>query len=182
MAILKIAHLGHPVLRQIAEPVALDSIGAPHMQRFIDDLIETMVEYDGAGLAAPQVHISKQIVVFEVSGNPRYPEAESIPLTVLINPTITPTTQHMEEDWEGCLSLPGLRGKVPRYTQLRIEAYDRSAQKLDYVVKDFHARVVQHECDHLAGKVFPDRMRTMESLCFEREFARYHVGAKAEEV
>ena len=173
MAILKVARLGHPVLRKLAEPVPPEGIGAPAIQRLIDDLIETMVEYDGAGLAAPQVHVSKQIVVFEVEGNPRYPDAESIPLTVLINPKITPTTQHTEEDWEGCLSLPDLRGKVPRYTQVRVDAYDRHGKKLHYVAEGFHARVVQHECDHLLGKVFVDRMRSMESLSFLREFTRY---------
>ncbi|HVO22644.1 MAG TPA: peptide deformylase [Candidatus Margulisiibacteriota bacterium] len=173
MAILKVARLGNPVLRKIAAPVSPEAIGAPSTQQLIDDLIETMVEYDGAGLAAPQVHVSKQIVVFEVEGNPRYPDAESIPLTVLINPKITPTTQQVDEDWEGCLSVPDLRGKVPRYTQVRIEAYDRHGKKLNYVAKDFHARVVQHECDHLIGKVFLDRMRSMESLSFIREFMRY---------
>lgn len=179
MAILKIARLGHPVLRKIAEPVPPEGIGAPGIQRLIDDLVETMIEYDGAGLAAPQVHVSKQIVVFEVEGNPRYPDAESIPLTVLINPKITPTTQQTEEDWEGCLSLPDLRGKVPRSTQVRVEAYDRQGKKLNYVARDFQARVVQHECDHLIGKVFVDRMRSMESLSFIREFLRYQADAKA---
>jgi peptide deformylase len=180
MAILKVAHLGNPVLRKVAEPVPPEGIGAPAIQQLIDDLIETMVEYDGAGLAAPQVHVSKQIVVFAVEGNPRYPDAETIPLTVLVNPKITPTTQHVEDDWEGCLSVPDLRGKVPRYTQVRIEAYDRHGKKLNYVAKDFHARVAQHECDHLIGKVFLDRMTSMESLSFVREFMRYAVGSKAE--
>ena len=180
MAILKVARLGNPILRKVAEPVPPEGIRAPTIQRFIDDLIETMLEYDGAGLAAPQVHVSQQIVVFEVEGNPRYPEAESIPLTVLINPKITPTTQRIEEDWEGCLSLPDLRGKVPRYTQVRIEAYDRHGKKLSYVAKDFEARVAQHECDHLLGKVFVDRMKSMESLSFTREFMRYTASAKAQ--
>lgn len=174
MAILKVARLGHPVLRQIAEPVPPEGIGAPAVQRLIDDLIETMNEYDGAGLAAPQVHVLKQIVVFQVEGNPRYPDAPSIPLTVLVNPKITPATQDMDEDWEGCLSLPDLRGKVPRYLQVRVEAYDRHGKKLNYVAKDFHARVVQHECDHLVGKVFVDRMRSLESLSFLHEFARFN--------
>ena len=173
MAILKVAHLGNPILRKVAEPVSPEAIGSPDIQRFIDDLIETMVEYDGAGLAAPQVHVSKQIVAFQVEDNPRYPEAEGIPLTVLINPKITPLSKHTDEDWEGCLSVPDLRGKVPRYTLVRIEAYDRAGKKLNYTAKDFHARVVQHECDHLIGKVFLDRMRSMESLTFLREFARY---------
>jgi len=178
MAILKVARLGHPVLRKVAEPVSPEAIGAPAIQRLIDDMIETMIEYDGAGLAAPQVHVSQQIVVFEVEGNPRYPDAESIPLTVLINPKLTPVTQQMDEDWEGCLSLPDLRGKVPRYTQVRVEAYDRKGKKLNYVAKDFHARVAQHECDHLLGKVFVDRMKSMDSLSFLREFTRYEVGEK----
>ena len=178
MAILKVARLGHPVLRQVAEPVAVEGILAPQTQRFIDDLIETMIEYDGAGLAAPQVHVSQQIVVFEVEGNPRYPDAPSIPRTVLINPKITPTTRKVEEDWEGCLSVPDLRGKVPRFTEIRVQAYDRSGKQLDYVAKDFEARVVQHECDHLLGKVFLDRMKSMESLSFLREFLRYQTDGE----
>lgn len=173
MAILKVARLGHPILRRIADPVPPESIGSPEIQRLVDDLIETMVEYDGAGLAAPQVHVSKQVVVFEVDDNPRYPGAESVPLSVLINPTITPTNLQMEEDWEGCLSLPDLRGKVPRYTSVRVEAYDRSGKQLHFVARDFHARVVQHECDHLFGKVFLDRMRSMESLSFQHEFTQH---------
>jgi peptide deformylase len=176
VAILNVARLGNPILRKLAEPVPPEGIGAPAIQHFIDDLIETMVEYDGAGLAAPQVHVSKQIVVFEVEGNPRYPEAESVPLTVLINPKITPVTHSLEEDWEGCLSVPDLRGKVPRYTQVRIEAYDRTGKPLNYVAKDFHARVAQHECDHLLGKVFLDRMKSMDSLSFMREFVRYNTA------
>ena len=178
MAILKVARLGHPVLRQVAEPVAVEGILAPQTQRFIDDLIETMIEYDGAGLAAPQVYVSQQIVVFEVEGNPRYPDAPSIPRTVLINPKITPTTRKVEEDWEGCLSVPDLRGKVPRFTEVRVQAYDRSGKQLDYVAKDFEARVVQHECDHLLGKVFLDRMKSMESLSFLREFLRYQTDGE----
>jgi peptide deformylase len=178
MAILKVARLGNPVLRTAAAPVPPEGIGAPAIQRFIDDLIETMIEYDGAGLAAPQVHVSQQIVVFQVEANPRYPDAEAIPLTVLINPKITPLTQHVEEDWEGCLSLPDLRGKVPRYTQVRVEAYDRKGKKLNYVAKDFHARVAQHECDHLLGTVFLDRMKSMESLSFVGEFLRYSASEK----
>jgi peptide deformylase len=173
MAILKVARLGHPVLRQVAAPVPPEAILAPQIQQFIDDLFETMIEYDGAGLAAPQVHVSQQIVVFEVEGNPRYPDAPAIPRTVLINPKITPKTQNVEEDWEGCLSLPDLRGKVPRVTEVRVEAYDRTGKKLDYVAKGFEARVVQHECDHLIGRVFLDRMTSMSSLSFLREFLRY---------
>lgn len=181
MAILKIARLGHPVLRRVADPVPLEGIGAPQVQQLIDDLIETMVEHDGAGLAAPQVHVSQQIVVFEVQANPRYPDAPSIPLTVLINPTITPLTAEMAEDWEGCLSVPDLRGLVPRYTAVRIEAWDRRGQRLAHEVRDFHARVAQHECDHLQGTVYLDRMRSTQSLSFVREFLRYGGGTGAED-
>lgn len=176
MAILKVARLGHPILRQLAAPVPPEGIGAPQIQQLIDDLIETMTEYDGAGLAAPQVHVSQQVVVFAVEGNPRYPEAPHIPLTVLINPRITPSTKDMDEDWEGCLSVPDLRGRVPRYTRIDVDAYDRSGRKLRFTAADFHARVIQHECDHLFGKVFLDRMRSLESLAFTKEFVRYHAG------
>jgi peptide deformylase len=171
--ILKVARLGHPVLRQIAEPVPPDQITSLEVQKFIDDLIETMYEYDGAGLAAPQVHVSQQIVVMEVNENPRYPNAPAIPLTVYINPEITPLTDEMDEDWEGCLSVPGLRGRVPRYTKIRLRAYDRKGKRIDFVAEGFHARVIQHECDHLQGKVYVDRMRDMSSLTFMEEFMKY---------
>lgn len=170
--ILKVARLGHPVLRKMAEPVPPDHITSPAIQQFIDDMIETMYEYDGAGLAAPQVHVSKQIVVMEVQHHPRYPET-SIPLTIYINPEITPLTEDMVEDWEGCLSVPGLRGKVPRYTKIRLRAYDREGKRVDMVVEGFHARVIQHECDHVYGKVYLDRMRSMASLTFVEEFMKY---------
>jgi len=179
MAILKVARLGHPVLRRVAEPVPVERIRSVEIQTLVDDLIETMREYDGAGLAAPQVHVSKQIVVFEVSGNPRYPEAPSIPLTVLINPAIDPLTREMDEDWEGCLSLPDLRGMVPRHTRIRVTAFDREGREMRFEAEGFHARVVQHECDHLWGKLFVDRMRSMDSLTFVREFIRYGGGSAA---
>jgi peptide deformylase len=171
--ILKVARLGHPILRKIAAPVPPEQITTPAVQQFIDDLIETMYEYDGAGLAAPQVHVSQQIVAMEVSHNPRYPQAPPIPLTVYINPEITPLTDSMDEDWEGCLSVPGLRGRVPRYTKIRLQAYDRQGKRVDFVAEGFHARVIQHECDHLQGKVYVDRMRDMSSLTFMEEFVKY---------
>ncbi len=171
--ILKVARLGHPVLRQAAEPIPPEQITSPAVQQFIDDMIDTMYEYDGAGLAAPQVHVSKQIVVMEVARNPRYPEAPAIPLTVYVNPEIIPLTDDLDEDWEGCLSVPGLRGRVPRYTKIRLRAYDRDGQRVDQVVEGFHARVIQHECDHLLGKVYLDRMRDMSSLTFLEEFMKY---------
>lgn len=179
MSVLKVARLGHPVLRRVADPVPPEAIASAEIQRLVDDLIETMIEYDGAGLAAPQVHVPKQVVVFEVDDNPRYPNAADVPLTVLINPKITPVTLEMAEDWEGCLSVPGLRGRVPRHTAVRVEAWDRAGRQLDYVARDFHARVVQHECDHLFGKVFLDRMASLASLTFLEEFGRYHGGDAA---
>lgn len=171
--ILKVARLGHPVLRQVAAPVPPDQILSPAIQQLIDDMIATMHEYDGAGLAAPQVHVSKQIVIMEVGPSPRRPNAPTIPLTVYINPEITPLTEEMEEDWEGCLSVPGLRGRVPRYTTIRLRAYDRQAQRVDIVAQGFHARVIQHECDHVQGKVYLDRMRSMASLTFVEEWMKY---------
>lgn len=171
--ILKVARLGHPVLRQIAAPVPPDQITTAATQQFIDDMIETMYEYDGAGLAAPQVHVSQQIVVMEVAKNPRYPEAPNIPLTVYINPEITPLTENMNEDWEGCLSVPGMRGRVPRYTNIRLRAYDRDGKQVDFTAEGFHARVIQHECDHLQGKVYIDRMRDTSSLMFLEEYMKY---------
>ena len=173
MAVLKVAHLGHPILRQVAAPVPPEGIGAPEIQQLIDDMLETMEDEDGAGLAAPQVHVSKRIVIYGVESNPRYPDAEGVPLTVLVNPRLTPLTEEQEEDWEGCLSVPDLRGKVPRFTRLRVEAYARDGKPLRFEASGFHARVVQHECDHLDGKVYLDRMNSMETLTFLPEFHRY---------
>ena len=173
MAILKVARLGHPVLRMKASPVDPDKIRTPAVQRFIDDMIDTMHEYDGAGLAANQVHTPAQIAVIEVTSNPRYPEAPSIPLTVVINPVVTPLTKEMEDDWEGCLSVPDMRGRVPRYTEVRLQCLDREGQTIDVVAKEFFARVIQHETDHLDGVLFLDRMKSFESLAFLEEFSRY---------
>jgi len=173
MAVLKIAHLGHPILRQVAEPVSPEAIGSPTIQRLIDDMLETMEDHDGAGLAAPQVHVSRRVVIYGVEENPRYPDAESIPLTVLVNPRITPIGEGQDEDWEGCLSVPDLRGRVPRFTRIRVAASGRDGKPLRFDAEGFHARVVQHECDHLDGKVYLDRMRSMETLSFLPEFRRY---------
>jgi len=173
MAVLKVARLGHPVLRRVAEPVSPEAIGAPAIQHLIDDMLATMEDQDGAGLAAPQVHVSSRVVVYGVRANPRYPEAEEVPLTVLVNPKVMPLRQEQEEDWEGCLSVPDLRGMVPRWTRVRVEAYGRDGRPLRFTAEGFHARVVQHECDHLDGKVYLDRMRSMETLSFLPEFQRY---------
>jgi peptide deformylase len=173
MSILKVARLGHPVLRQVTANLSQREITSALMQKFIDDMIETMKEYDGVGLAADQVHESRQVAVLEVADNPRYPSKPRVPLTVLINPKITPLSEETAEDWEGCLSIPDLRGKVPRYKHIRVKARDRSGKALDFVASDFHARVIQHEYDHLNGKLYIDRMRDLSSLSFLQEFARY---------
>jgi len=174
MAILKVARLGHPVLRQVAEPVSPEAITSPEIQGLIEDMFETMAEYDGAGLAAPQVHVSRRVVIYGVEHNPRYPDAEAVPSTVLINPSVTALTEQEEEDWEGCLSLPGLRGLVPRVTRVRVDAYGRDGRRLRFEAEGFHARVVQHECDHLDATLYVDRMRSMASLTFLDEFQRHH--------
>ncbi|HSE86703.1 MAG TPA: peptide deformylase [Candidatus Binatia bacterium] len=173
MAILKVARLGHPVLRKAAAPVSLQEIQSASFQKLIDDMIETMKEYDGVGLAADQVHESKQVAVLEVAENPRYPGKPHVPLTVLINPKILPLSEAMEEDWEGCLSIPELRGRVPRHKTIRVQGWSRDGKPLEFVAEDFHARVIQHEWDHLNGKVYLDRMRDLTTLTFLPEFARY---------
>ena len=173
MAILKVTRLGHPVLRKVTAIIAAEELQFPDVQKFIDDMIETMKDYDGVGLAADQVFESKQIAVLEVSENPRYPQKPEVPLTVLVNPRITPLSEDMEDDWEGCLSIPDLRGRVPRYKTIRVQARDRDGNALDFVAEDFHARVIQHEFDHLNGKVYLDRMRDFSTLTFLQEFARY---------
>jgi peptide deformylase len=173
MSILKVARLGHPVLRRVTETLSSSELQSADCQKFIDDMVETMKEYDGVGLAADQVHESKQIAVLEVADNPRYPEKPKVPLTVLINPTITPLTEETADDWEGCLSIPDLRGKVPRYKSIHVQALDRNGKELDFIANDFHARVIQHEWDHLNGKVYLDRMPDLSTLAFLTEFARY---------
>ncbi|PYN12093.1 MAG: peptide deformylase [Candidatus Rokuibacteriota bacterium] len=177
MAILKVARLGHPVLRQVAEPVPVDAIRAAETQRLIDDMIETMREYSGAGLAATQVHRLVQVAVIEVLKGPRDPEAPEIPLTVLINPIVTPLTEQTEDGWEGCLSIPDMRGIVARWTAVRLEARDREGQPIDLKAADFFARVIQHESDHLNGIVYVDRMRDLQTLTHLAEWNRYWLGA-----
>lgn len=173
MSILKVARMGHPVLRKIADTVSEDEIRSENIQRLIDDMIETMYEYNGAGLAAPQVHISKQISVIEVKANPRYPAAPEIPLLILINPVITYLTDEKKLGWEGCLSLPELRGAVPRYTKIKVEAYDRFGEKLNFEAEGFKAIVIQHETDHLFGKLFIDRMDDLSLLFYQSEFDKF---------
>ncbi len=173
MAILKVARLGHPLLRERSLEVAPEEIGTEAFQAFLDDLIATMHEYDGAGLAAPQVHVLKRAVVMQVENNPRYPDSPPIPLTVLINPVIEPLGDEEIEVWEGCLSVPGIRGKVPRHARIRLRARDRRGREIDEIHEGFPAAVVQHECDHLDGRVFLDRVRDTTTLSFLEELRRY---------
>jgi peptide deformylase len=177
MAILKVAQLGHPVLRAKARPVDAEDLRDPAFQRLIDDMIETMREYDGVGLAAPQVHVSKRLAVIESHRNPRYPDAPEFPLSVLVNPVLTPLTDEPFEWWEGCLSIPGLRGLVRRPARVRVEALDREGRPFAREVEGFTATVHQHEVDHLDGVVFLDRMQDLSALSFEREYARFHAPA-----
>jgi peptide deformylase len=178
MAILKVARLGHPVLRMKAQPLPVEKIRSEAVQRLIDDMIDTMHEYDGAGLAGNQVHEPLQICVIEVEANPRYPEAPSIPLTVVINPVVTPLTEEMDEGWEGCLSVPDMRGMVPRYTEVRLDCYDREGTPVSLVAKEFFARVVQHETDHLQGILYVDRMRDLRTLSHIAEWNKHWLGLR----
>ena len=178
MAILKVARLGHPVLRQKAQPVPVDEIRSASIQRLIDDMVETMREYDGAGLAANQVHTLLQIAVIEVDANPRYPDAAPIPLTVVINPVVTPLGEEREDGWEGCLSVPDMRGMVSRHTAVRLECYDREGNPVDLVAKDFFARVIQHETDHLNGIVYVDRMSDLRTLSHIAEWNKHWLGIR----
>jgi peptide deformylase len=172
-AVLNVAQLGNPVLRIPAEPVTGEEISDKSAAFLIDSMIDTMREYNGAGLAAPQVHVSKQIVVIEAQSNPRYKEKGDIPLTVLINPQITEFSEELDEGWEGCLSLKGLWGKVKRSTAVTVQALTREGKDIEIKAEGFFAVVLQHEIDHLYGKLFVDRMDDMSSLAFTDEHNRY---------
>ena len=177
--ILKVARLGHPVIRTRAHPVDPAKIATTEFQRLLDDMVETMREYSGVGLAAPQVHLALQVAVLEVENHPRYPEMPSVPLTYLINPTVTVIDSAPIDEWEGCLSIPELRGRVPRFKQLRVTGLGRNGEALDFVANDFNARVIQHETDHLKGEVYLDRMTDMKSLSHLLEWQRYMIEPAA---
>ncbi|MEW6775538.1 MAG: peptide deformylase [Bdellovibrionota bacterium] len=176
MALLQIAKLGHPVLRKRAAEVPRPEIDSGEFQRLVDDMIETMRDADGAGLAAPQVFVSKRLVIVEVRKNPRYPDAPDIPLTVLVNPVLEPLPGDLEEGWEGCLSVDDLRGRVVRHTKLRVTSLDREGKSQNFEAEGFFARALQHECDHLDGVLFVDRVRDTRSLTHLREWRRYHLS------
>jgi peptide deformylase len=169
MSILKIARIGHPVVRTAARPVPKDAFADPAFQKLIDDMRETMYEYEGVGVAGPQVHESLRLAVLEIPGSDDRSQAE-VPFTVLVNPVITPLGDELENGWEGCLSVPDLRGVVPRLKRLHLEALDRHGKPYSLEASDFFARVIQHECDHLDGRVYLDRMPDMRSLSFIKEF------------
>lgn len=164
MAVREVLRMGDQRLLTVAEPV--DAFDTPALHALVQDMQDTMAALDGAGLAAPQIGVGLQVVIFGVQRNPRYPEAEAVPYTVLVNPTLTKIDDEMEDGWEGCLSVPGMRGVVPRFKRLRYQGFDQYGKPVDRTVSDFHARVVQHECDHLYGVLYPMRMRDMRLFGF----------------
>jgi peptide deformylase len=165
MAVRPVLKMGHPLLRQVAAPVEV--FDAVQMHELLADMEDTMRALHGAGIAAPQIGVSTRVVIFELQENPRYPHVAAIPFTVLINPTLEPLGTQMEEGWEGCLSVPGLRGVVPRYRHLHYSGLDAHGQFFERTVEGFHARVVQHEVDHLDGVLFPQRVEDMTRFGFE---------------
>jgi len=182
MAIRKIAQIGHPVLRQVSRPVGRDELASPAMQVFIDDLIDTMRDADGAGLAAPQIYEPIQVCAIEVRDNPRYPYKPRIPLTVLVNPVLTPVGDETFANYEGCLSVPNLRGQVHRFVHLRVQAWDRHGGAIDEVVHGLKAGTYQHEVDHLLGTIFVDRVTDPTTFATWTEFDRHHRAAFVDEV
>jgi peptide deformylase len=172
MAILKIARMGHPLLRRRAEPVA--DPGAPEVRRLVADMIETMADAGGTGLAAPQVHVALRLVVFTVAAERDSEAGEAVPLTVLINPRLEPLSAETELGWEACLSVPGLAGEVPRFSALAYRGVDLDGRPVERRAEGFHARVVQHECDHLDGVLYPQRMTDLSRLVFTSEM--HHIS------
>ena len=159
--------MGDERLLQISRPV--DRLDTPELHALITDMEDTMQALSGAGLAAPQIGVLLRVVIFGVTVNPRYPDAEPVPQTALINPVITMPDAETEEDWEGCLSVPGMRGLVPRRLRLRYQGFDANGNAIDRTVEGFHARVVQHECDHLDGVLYPMRIRDLRNFGFTEE-------------
>jgi len=159
-----ILKMGDPRLLRVAAPVT--AFGTPELDALVQDMFETMVAAHGVGLAAPQIGVDQQLVIFGFEHNERYPDAPSVPLTVLCNPVITPLSDEMEDGWEGCLSVPGMRGEVPRYGHIRYSGFDPKGNPIEREAEGFHARVVQHECDHLIGRLYPSRIRDFSKFGF----------------
>jgi peptide deformylase len=170
MSILKVARMGHPVLRQRARPLDKSALRDPLTQKLIDDMIDTMHEYHGVGLAAPQVHEGVRLFVGLLEEEPG-PESEAV---AIVNPEIVPQGSATQEGWEGCLSIPDIRGMVPRFTDIVVRGLDRDGRAMEWRLKNFAARVAQHETDHLDGVLFFDRMTSMQSLTYLEEYSRYH--------
>jgi peptide deformylase len=164
MAIREVLKMGDPRLLAVAAPIA--EFGTPELEGLLTDMRDTMQSLNGAGLAAPQIGVGLRVVIFGFEHNPRYPDADMVPFTVLINPTLTPLGDTLDEGWEGCLSVPGMRGLVPRYRNLRYTGADALGAPIDRTVSDFHARVVQHEVDHLDGILYPRRIRDLTQFGF----------------
>jgi len=162
-----VLRMGDPILFKQAEPIT--QFDTPELHALLQDMDDTMRSKNGAGIAAPQIGVSLQVVIFGVGANPRYPDAEQVPYTVLINPSLEPIGAEMEEGWEGCLSVPGMRGVVPRYGQLRYRGYDQFGNAIERTASGFHARVVQHETDHLFGILYPMRIRDLRNFGFNEE-------------
>jgi peptide deformylase len=180
MAILKIARMGHPILRSPAEPVADPT--APEIRALVGDMWETLADIGGAGLAAPQVHVGKRVVIFHVpKARAEREGAEAVPPTVLINPEIEPLDEEKAEGWEACLSVPGLTGWVPRYSRIRYRALSAEGERIECEASGFHARVVQHECDHLDGVLYPMRMTDLSKLMFVEEMHRNFADAQVDD-
>ncbi len=167
MAIRPVLRMGDSRLLEPARPV--DRLDTPELHALVADMEDTMRALDGAGLAAPQIGVGLQVVIFGLEHNPRYPDAEAVPFTVLVNPVLEPLGDEIEEGWEGCLSVPGMRGLVPRYRRLRYRGFDPYGEPIERSVSEFHARVVQHECDHLAGILYPMRIRDLRNFGFTAE-------------
>ncbi len=167
MAIRPVLRMGDARLLQRAEPVS--GFGSEELRALLEDMRDTMQALNGAGLAAPQIGVNLRVVIFGVQKNPRYPDAEEVPETVLINPSIMVLEETIKDDWEGCLSLPGMRGLVPRFQNIRYQGYDEQGVRIDRTVSGFHARVVQHECDHLDGILYPMRIRDIAKFGFTEE-------------
>lgn len=177
MAVKQVLRMGNPLLLQVAAPV--QQFDSPELHALIADLEDTMLHMNGAGIAAPQIGVSLRVLIFgqkatlqdgAIAINPRYPDADAVPYTVLINPTLTPVGSELEDGWEGCLSVPGLRGIVPRYTRLHYTGFDQFGQPIDRMVSGFHARVVQHECDHLDGILYPMRIENLKDFGYTDVF------------